>query len=33
MISKVEDNVLVLERVFDAPREFVFKAFSECSKG
>ncbi|MBP1155081.1 MULTISPECIES: SRPBCC domain-containing protein [unclassified Paenibacillus] len=29
MISKVEDNVLVLERVFDAPRELVFKAFSE----
>ncbi|WP_372814259.1 MULTISPECIES: SRPBCC domain-containing protein [Paenibacillus] len=30
MISKVEDHVLVLERVFDAPRELVFKAFSEA---
>jgi uncharacterized protein YndB with AHSA1/START domain len=30
MISKVEDNVLVLERVFDAPRELVFKAYSEA---
>lgn len=30
MISKVEDNVLVLERVFDAPRELVFKALSEA---
>lgn len=31
MISKVEDHVLVLERVFDAPRELVFKAFSGSS--
>jgi uncharacterized protein YndB with AHSA1/START domain len=30
MISKVEDNVLILERVFDAPRELVLKAFSEA---
>ncbi|TKC18948.1 SRPBCC domain-containing protein [Robertmurraya kyonggiensis] len=29
MISKVEGNVLVLEREFDAPKELVFKAFSE----
>ncbi|EHB62514.1 MULTISPECIES: SRPBCC domain-containing protein [Paenibacillus] len=30
MISRVEnDKVLVLERVFDAPREFVFKLFKE----
>lgn len=29
MISKVEDNVLVLEREFDAPKELLFKAFSE----
>jgi uncharacterized protein YndB with AHSA1/START domain len=28
--SKVEDRDLVLERVFDAPRELVFKAFSEA---
>lgn len=30
MISKVEDQELTLERVFDAPRELVFKAFSEA---
>jgi uncharacterized protein YndB with AHSA1/START domain len=29
LISKVEDNVITLERTFDAPRELVFKAFSE----
>jgi uncharacterized protein YndB with AHSA1/START domain len=29
MISRVEDKVLILERIFDAPRELVFKAFSE----
>ncbi|MGM0885165.1 MAG: SRPBCC domain-containing protein [Bacillota bacterium] len=30
MISKVEGSELILERVFDAPRELVFKAFSEA---
>lgn len=30
MISKVEGQELILERVFDAPRELVFKAFSEA---
>lgn len=30
MITNAEDNVLTLERVFDAPRELVFKAFSEA---
>ncbi|CAG7629288.1 SRPBCC domain-containing protein [Paenibacillus allorhizosphaerae] len=30
MITKVEGSVLVLERVFNAPRELVFKAFSEA---
>ena len=30
LVSKVEDNVLILERVFDAPRELVFKMFVEC---
>jgi uncharacterized protein YndB with AHSA1/START domain len=30
MISKVEGHELILERVFDAPRELVFKAFSEA---
>jgi uncharacterized protein YndB with AHSA1/START domain len=30
MISKAEGNVLTLERVFDAPRELVFKVFSEA---
>jgi uncharacterized protein YndB with AHSA1/START domain len=30
MISKVEGLELVLERVFEAPRELVFKAFSEA---
>lgn len=30
MISKVEGNVLVLEREFDAPKEMIFKAFSEA---
>jgi uncharacterized protein YndB with AHSA1/START domain len=29
MTSKVEDKVLILERIFDAPRELVFKAFSD----
>jgi uncharacterized protein YndB with AHSA1/START domain len=30
MISKVEGQEVILERVFDAPRELVFKAFSEA---
>ncbi|QWU16117.1 Uncharacterized conserved protein YndB, AHSA1/START domain [Paenibacillus sophorae] len=30
MITRVEGQELVLERVFDAPRELVFKAFSEA---
>ncbi|MCZ8518576.1 MULTISPECIES: SRPBCC domain-containing protein [Paenibacillus] len=30
MISRVEGQELVLERVFDAPRELVFKVFSEA---
>ncbi|CAM4092902.1 SRPBCC domain-containing protein [Paenibacillus alkaliterrae] len=30
MVSKVEGSTLVLERVFNAPRELVFKAFSEA---
>lgn len=30
MISKVEGQELILERVFAAPRELVFKAFSEA---
>ncbi|MCH5584187.1 SRPBCC domain-containing protein [Shimazuella sp. AN120528] len=30
MVSKVEGNVLTLERVFDAPRELVFEAYSEA---
>lgn len=30
MLSKVEGNVLTLERVFNAPRELVFQAFSEA---
>ncbi|WP_276353306.1 SRPBCC domain-containing protein [Cohnella caldifontis] len=30
MTAKVEGNVLILERVFHAPRELVFKAFSEA---
>ncbi|PYI53825.1 SRPBCC domain-containing protein [Paenibacillus flagellatus] len=30
MTTKVEGNELTLERVFDAPRELVFKAFSEA---
>ncbi len=29
MISKVEGRELILERIFDAPRDLVFKAFSE----
>lgn len=29
LVSKVEDNVLILERIFDAPRELVFKMFEE----
>ncbi|AJY75352.1 SRPBCC domain-containing protein [Paenibacillus beijingensis] len=30
MTTKVEDRHLLLERVFDAPRELVFKVFSEA---
>ncbi|KMJ59093.1 ATPase [Bacillus sp. LL01] len=30
MISRVEGNVLVLEREFNAPKKLVFKAFSEA---
>jgi uncharacterized protein YndB with AHSA1/START domain len=30
MIIKAEGNVLTLERIFDAPRELVFKVFSEA---
>ncbi|WP_426446009.1 SRPBCC domain-containing protein [Paenibacillus sp. S-38] len=30
MVSRVEGTELVLERVFNAPRELVFKAFSEA---
>ncbi|WP_269432522.1 SRPBCC domain-containing protein [Gordoniibacillus kamchatkensis] len=30
MMKKVEGQELILERVFDAPRELVFKAFSEA---
>jgi len=30
MTMKVEDRVLTLERVFDAPRELVYQAFSEA---
>ncbi|NOU71908.1 SRPBCC domain-containing protein [Paenibacillus sp. LMG 31458] len=30
MISKVDGQELILERVFNAPRELVFKAFSEA---
>ncbi|MDB5055026.1 MAG: activator of Hsp90 ATPase 1 family protein [Bacilli bacterium] len=30
MITKAEGNVLTLERLFDAPRELVFKVFSEA---
>jgi len=30
MVSKVEDNVLILEREFKAPRELVFQAFTEA---
>lgn len=30
MMTKVEGQELILERVFDAPRELVFKAFSEA---
>ncbi|MFD2611128.1 SRPBCC domain-containing protein [Paenibacillus gansuensis] len=29
MVSRVEGNDLILERVFDAPRELVFQAFSK----
>lgn len=29
MISRVEGNVLVLEREFDAPKDLVFRAFSQ----
>ncbi|MBO9607656.1 MAG: SRPBCC domain-containing protein [Paenibacillaceae bacterium] len=30
MVTKVEGNVLVLERVFNAPPELVFRAFSDA---
>ncbi|MFD0698059.1 SRPBCC domain-containing protein [Paenibacillus sp. GCM10027628] len=30
MITKVEGQELILERIFDAPRELVFKAFSDA---
>lgn len=30
MVSRIDENVLVLERVFDAPRELVFRTFSEA---
>jgi uncharacterized protein YndB with AHSA1/START domain len=30
MVTKVEGQELILERVFNAPRELVFKAFSEA---
>lgn len=30
MVTKVEGSTLILERVFQAPRELVFKAFSEA---
>ncbi|WP_152393222.1 SRPBCC family protein [Paenibacillus guangzhouensis] len=30
MVSKVEENVLILEREFKAPRELVFQAFSQA---
>ncbi len=30
MLVKVEGNVLTLQRVFDAPRELVFKAFTQA---
>ncbi|WP_256758261.1 SRPBCC domain-containing protein [Cohnella sp. WQ 127256] len=30
MVSKVEGNVLILEREFNAPRELVFQAFSQA---
>jgi uncharacterized protein YndB with AHSA1/START domain len=30
VVKKVEGNVLILERAFNAPRELVFKAFSEA---
>ncbi|OAB40247.1 SRPBCC domain-containing protein [Paenibacillus antarcticus] len=30
MVSKVDGNTLILERVFQAPRELVFKAFSDA---
>jgi uncharacterized protein YndB with AHSA1/START domain len=30
LISRVEDRTLYLERVFNAPRELVFKAFSQA---
>ncbi|MEW9669995.1 SRPBCC domain-containing protein [Ammoniphilus sp. 3BR4] len=30
MISRVEGQELILERIFDAPRELVFKAFTEA---
>lgn len=29
LTTKVEDHDLIIERIFDAPRELVFKAFSE----
>ncbi|AIQ35503.1 ATPase [Paenibacillus sp. FSL R5-0345] len=30
LVSKVEGSTLILERIFKAPRELVFKAFSEA---
>lgn len=30
LVSRVEGNTLILERTFQAPRELVFKAFSEA---
>lgn len=31
MFTHIEGNTLTLERVFDAPRELVFAAFSDCA--
>lgn len=30
LVSKIEGRTLILERIFKAPRELVFKAFSEA---
>jgi len=32
MIARIEGQELVLERIFDAPRELVFKAFTEAER-